>query len=165
MSAPYIVDANFFIQAHRMHYPMDVVPNFWSKIKELAENGLISSIDKVKAELYLNNDGLTEWCKDNLPSDFFCVSDICINEYMLITNWASSMATHYTPAALSEFLDADEADAWLIAFCLSKQGKIVTHEIGDPNGKKRIKIPDACVPFGINCINTIELFRELGERF
>lgn len=71
MSAPYIVDANFFIQVHRMNYPMDVVPNFWSKIKELAEKGLISSIDKVKAELYLNSDGLTTWCKDNLPSDFF----------------------------------------------------------------------------------------------
>lgn len=46
------------------------------------------------------------------------------------------MANHYTPAALSEFLDADEADAWLVAFCLSQQGKIVTHEIGDPNEKK-----------------------------
>ncbi|MET3114076.1 hypothetical protein AAKU52_001809 [Pedobacter sp. CG_S7] len=54
MAAPFVLDSNFFIQAHRMHYPMDVVPSFWLKIKELAKNGIIVSIDKVKDEIHLN---------------------------------------------------------------------------------------------------------------
>jgi len=37
----YILDTNFFVQAHRAHYPFDVFPSFWSKIKELAEAGLM----------------------------------------------------------------------------------------------------------------------------
>ena len=44
----YVVDSNFFIQAHQVHYPMDVVPNFWVKVSELAHNGIIGSIDKVE---------------------------------------------------------------------------------------------------------------------
>jgi len=29
----------------------------------------------------------------------------------------------------------------------------------------RVKIPDAAVPFGIKCVNTIEMFRILAEQF
>ncbi|MVT12288.1 DUF4411 family protein [Chitinophaga sp. ysch24] len=28
-----------------------------------------------------------------------------------------------------------------------------------------IKIPDACLPFGISCLKTIDMFRELEETF
>ena len=44
----FIVDSNFFIQAHRSIYPLDVVQSFWLKVKILSQNGTIVSIDKVK---------------------------------------------------------------------------------------------------------------------
>lgn len=105
MDAPFVLDSNFFIQAHRMHYPMDVVTNFWLKIKELAENGTIVSIDKVRDEILLNKDELSDWCSENLPRDFFKVSDVLINEYIRVSNWANSRSAHYSLAALNEFLD------------------------------------------------------------
>jgi hypothetical protein len=165
MLLPFIVDTNFFIQAYRQHYPFDVVPSFWLKVKELAERGIIMSIDKVKDELYGNNDALTSWCKDNLPADFFKDTTVIISQYSQISNWANSRNDHFTPQALSEFLHADEADAWLVSYALANGNKIITHEVSDPNSKKRIKIPDACSPFNINCLNTIDMFRELGEAF
>jgi hypothetical protein len=67
----YVLDSNFFIQAHRFHYPIDVATGFWSKIRQLAKQGRIISIDKVKKELYHKNDALEDWCKKNLPVDFF----------------------------------------------------------------------------------------------
>lgn len=67
----YIVDSNFFIQAHRSIYPLDIATGFWNKVKQLANTGLIFSIDKVKDELYDKNDELEEWCKNNLPENFF----------------------------------------------------------------------------------------------
>ena len=44
----YVVDSNFFIQAHRAHYPLDVAVSFWAKVKQLAYEGKIISIDNVK---------------------------------------------------------------------------------------------------------------------
>ena len=67
----YLVDSNFFIQAHRAIYPLDVAPSFWKKVKVLATNGNILSIDKVKNEIFQNEDDLKNWCVNNLPSDFF----------------------------------------------------------------------------------------------
>ena len=47
----YLLDSNVFIQAHRMHYPFDVVPSFWKKLVELSNKGIVISIDKVKKEI------------------------------------------------------------------------------------------------------------------
>lgn len=65
---------------------------------------------------------------------------------------------------MAEFLDVNEADAWLIAFAKTNNNIIVTHEISDPQSKKRIKIPDAGFE-PVECVNTIEMFRRLGQTF
>ena len=67
----FLVDSNFFIQAHRAIYPLDVAPSFWNKVKQLAANGNIISLDKVKNEIYQNEDDLKSWCENNLPDNFF----------------------------------------------------------------------------------------------
>ncbi len=163
----YLVDSNFFIQAHRAIYPLDIATGFWKKVKMLATSGTIFSIDKVKNELYNKNDELENWCRGNLPESFFKVSSGIIQEYSHITTWAISKADHYLPNALSEFLDADEADAFLVAYALSDKNNItiVTQEVSQPNRKNRIKIPEPCNEFDIKYINTIEMFRQLGETF
>lgn len=165
MVAPFVLDSNFFIQAHRMHYPIDVVPSFWLKIADLALKGVIVSIDKVKDELHLNKDELTIWCDDHLPKDFFQETDIFIREYIAVTTWVNSKSAHYNISALNEFLDANEADAWLIAYAIANGSRIVTHETSEPNRRNKVKIPDACFPFGVSCLNTIEMFRAIGEQF
>lgn len=165
MEPPFVLDSNFFIQAHRFHYPMDIVPGFWTKVKELAHNGLIISIDKVQDELSLNKDDLSLLCPDNLPADFFKDTTSVVATYGDVSNWAYSKAHHYNAGALNEFLSATEADAWLVAFAKANGNSIVTHEVSQPDGKKKVKIPDACAPFNITCVNTIEMFRHLGVQF
>ncbi len=105
--------------------------------------------------------------KKNLPEDFFKDTDQIFTAYGQVANWAMTKSNHYLPNALSEFLDANEADAWLVAYSLEDVGNriIVTHEKSQPEVKKKIKIPEACAPFKINFVDTIEMFRQLGERF
>ena len=43
----YVVDSNFFIEAHRANYPLDIAFSFWNKVKDLANSKIIISIDKV----------------------------------------------------------------------------------------------------------------------
>ncbi len=161
----YIVDTNFFIQAHRANYPLDVVVTFWEKVKQLANQGSIISIDKVKDEIYQNDDELKEWCIENLPNNFFKDSSEAITEYSQIIQWAVSKSDHYKQRAIDEFLDADEADAWIISFALKTSSIITTHEKSDPQMKKKIKIPEPCNVFGVSFVDTIQMFRQLQIKF
>lgn len=164
----FIVDSNFFIQAHRSIYPLDVVQSFWTKIKSLADNGIILSIDKVKREIYDNSsheDELKIWCETNLPDDFFVNTDSVLQNYIAIVNWTNSMSHHYKNRAIQEFLETDLADPWLVAFAMSNNWTIVTYEKSEPNRQNRIKIPEVCNQFNVRHINTIEMLRELNENF
>lgn len=166
--ALFIVDSNFFIEAHRKTYPFDVVPSFWTKIQQLANSGSIYSCDKVHNEICSGKDVLAGWIGSALPASFFKKSSSVLNEYKNVTKWAAS-SSHYTSTAISEFLAVDEADAWLVAHAINDsiidEIIVVTHEKSDPMLKKRIKIPEACNKFGLRFMNTIEMFRQLGQTF
>lgn len=162
----YIVDSNFFIQAHRAYYPIDVIKSFWIKVKQLAENEKIKSIDKVKHEIYSNashEDELKSWCEENLPDDFFLDTRSSLNDYLDIVIWANSMSDFYKRSAIQEFLVADLADPWLVAHAKANNYTIVTYEKSEPNRRSRIKIPEVCNQFGVRYINTVDLLRELNE--
>lgn len=165
--AVFVVDSNFFIEAHRITYPLDIAIGFWNKVQKLANAGAIVSIDKVKQELYDRNDELEAWCRANLPEDFFKSTAEVMFEYGMVMTWATSKSEHYLPYALKEFLDADEADAFLVAFCLADRSgrKVVTQEVSEPKRKSKVKIPDACIALNVSYVNTIEMFRLLGETF
>ena len=165
--AIYVLDSNFFIQAHRFTYPIDIATGFWNKVKDLAQEGTIVSIDKVKEELYKNNDALKTWCKENLPRTFFKDSSDTMIQYSQVVSWAMSRSDHYQQKAIEAFLDADEADAFLVAFALAdlKNRFIVTQEVSKPQQRNKVKIPDCCKALGVRYLNTIDMFRELGETF
>jgi len=163
----YIIDSNFLIQAHRATYPLDVALSFWNKVKQLALDGKIVSIDKVQKEIYDKNDALEEWCTNNLPETFFKDTSESLLAYANVASWAVSKSNHYMPKALNEFLDADEADAFLIAYALmdSSDRIIVTQEVSQPEIKRKIKIPEACNDLNVTFINVMDMFRQLNEVF
>lgn len=123
----------------------------------------------MKNEIFKNDDELKKWIEDNLPADFFKPTDTqeILTSYAQIANWANSKNDFYVPRAINEFLDYNNADAWLVAYALSlkENGLIITQEISQPNRKNKIKIPDVCDAFNIQYKNTIEMFRSLGEKF
>ncbi len=166
MNRVYVIDSNFFIQAHRVYYPLDVAYSFWQKVKQLARKGKIISIDKVKDEIFDHNDELEKWCKENLPDSFFKDSSSSISEYRQVTAWAISKNDHFLPKALSEFLDANEADAFMVAFVLNNPNNVlVTQEISEPFRKNKVKIPDACIALDVQYLNVMDMFRQLKETF
>lgn len=163
---PFVLDSNFFIQAHRLLYPLDVVVSFWDKVADLANRGVIISIDKVRDEIYGDEDDLENWCRANLPNDFFKQTGTTevLNSYQAAIGWAVSR-NQYLPRALTEFLDDREADAWLIAFAHANALPVVTYEISEPNSQRKVKIPDVCIGLNVTYLNTIEMLRALGESF
>lgn len=122
---------------------------------------------KVRDELYDSKDELKDWCENNLPDNFFKDSSLKITEYLKVSGWALSKKSHYLTNALNEFLNADEADAFIIAYGLSDTANyiIVNQEVSQPDRKNKIKIPEPCISLGVNYLNTIEMFRKLGATF
>lgn len=162
----YVIDSNFLIQAYRVYYPLDIAQSFWLKVKQLAHDGKIISIDKVRNEIFNHNDELEDWCRENLPNDFFKDTSTVMVEYSAVTAWAVSKADHFLPKALNEFLDSDEADAFIVAYVLSNPNfAVVTQEISEPFRKNKVKIPDACIALNVNYLNVMEMFRQLNETF
>jgi hypothetical protein len=127
--------------------------------------GTIISIDKVKNEIYKNEDDLKGWCGTNLPNDFFKDSTEAVTEHGQVASWAYSRRLHYTAGAVTEFLSVDEADAWLVAYGLAlPTGRtVVTYEKSDPRRKNKIKIPEACNHFGVPFLDTVSMLRVLNE--
>ncbi len=161
----YLIDTNVFIQAYKEDYPFDVAVSFWDTIKQLTLDEKIFSIDKVKSELYAQDDDLKMWCETNLPDNFFKESQGAILEYGQLINWAANPVRNYKPEAIQEFSTASVADAWIIACAIKNNTKVVSLEKGGTGKLKRVMIPDACDAFGISCIRTMEMFRELGVTF
>lgn len=165
----YIVDTNFFTQAHRTNYPLDVAASYWKMVKDLANAGQIRSIDKVMDEIYINDDDLKVWCQSHLPNDFFIPTSTpeTINCYKQVINWALGMNHHYKSSAISEFMQDNEADAFLISHALTDVANLtlVTYEIPAPDGKNKIKIPDVCNHFGLTYLKPIEMLRVMGKTF
>jgi len=164
----YLLDTNFFIQAHRSYYPIDVVESFWLRTKKLAIEGHIISIDKVKKEIYENSsheDELKRWCIDNLENDFFHTTEEALSEYIQIVQWVNTRRGQYHNRAIEEFLQADLADPWLVAYAMRNDLVIVTYEKSAPEAKKRVKIPEVCNHFGVRFVDTIQMMRELNSKF
>ncbi len=98
-----------------------------------------------------------------MPNDFFLSTESSVGNYAEIANWANLMKQHYTQNAIDEFLAADLADPWLVAYAVGKDITIVTYEKSEPNRRNRIKIPEVCNQFRVRYINTVEMLRELRE--
>lgn len=163
----HVLDSNIFIQAHRVTYPLDIATSFWNTIKRLAEQEKIASIDKVKDEIYRNDDSLREWIDTNLPEKFFKSTQdpSILNAYGLMAPWAESKADHYQRGAINEFLSFENADTWLIAYCKSTGDILVTQEVSNPQQKRRIPIPEPCTHFGVHYCDMNSMFRSLGVQF
>lgn len=70
--------------------------------------------------------------------------------------------------AQSQFFDyakadfARGADGWLVAYGRAKGCVIATNERFDPNIKRKVKIPNVCQAFSVQCVDTFGMMRALG---
>lgn len=153
----YLLDTNIFIRC-KNEMPMDIFQGFWQKLAEMAQNGLVFSSVKVKEEIDRGNDELEQWCHDNLPNGFFLPFD-ANDEYAFLMRWAKANPV-FSDSAKQEF--AMVADAFLVATAAAYQMKVVTFETSDPNCRRRVKIPDACLAIGVEYCSLNDLLHELG---
>ena len=156
----YLLDANVFIRAKNEHFGFDFCPAFWDWLVAGNANGRVFSVDKVKGELRAGDDELSDWAARQGGGFFLPPPARLPAALQNIVRWLRER--NYEPAGIDNFLQA--ADCGLIAYALADEHSVVTHELGSTS-KKRIKIPDVCAGFGIECLTPFEMLRREGARF
>lgn len=156
----YLLDTNVFIQAKNLHYGFDFCPAFWDWLAEAHEQGRVFSIEKVRDELLAVGDELSEWAQPQ-GAEFFRRPGSADFESLAVTSrWAA--AAGYEPGAVRGFLMV--ADYYLVAQARTGKFTVVTHEVPAASPKK-IKVPDACIALGVECVSPFGMLRRERARF
>lgn len=160
----YLLDANILIEAHKRYYGFDLCPGFWEAMIRQHRVDRVFSIDRVKREIDKSKDKLAEWAKAKAPKAFFKNTDNkeVIEQFARMVAWVQG-ETQYRQEAKDEF--ASVADGWLIAFAKAEGLIVVTDEVFNREIRKKVKIPNVCRHFKIECVNTFQMLRELGILF
>jgi hypothetical protein len=160
----YLLDANVFIEAQRRYYPFDLCPGFWAALLQQHEKKRILSIDRIKKEIEDGGDELAKWVRRIAPSTFFkkTADKGVIDAFRRMVEWVDH-GTQYSEDAKTEF--ARGADGWLVAYAKTNGLVVVTHEVYDPNIKRRVPIPNLCRHFIVDYVDTFKMLKELGIQF
>ena len=156
----YLLDADAFIRAKRLHYGFDFCPAFWDWLIKAHADGSVFSVEKVGYELRAGDDELSEWALDRGNSFFLPPDQATIPALKQVSAWISDK--NYSIQAIDKFLEV--ADYYLVAQALAGKHAIVTHEIPS-NSRCRIKIPNACIGLGIKCLTPFQMLRNERVRF
>ena len=157
----YILDANIFIEAQNRYYGMDFAPGFWAQLAKRAEVRSVVSIDRVKEEVRSDKEpDMNEWIDNDFKIGFLSTNvDSIAGKFAEVMESVQSN-TQYSPHNVAEF--ARGADGWIIASALLGNYTVVTKEKYAPQNSKKVKIPNICEKYGIRCIDTFTMIRELG---
>ena len=156
----YLLDANVFMSASRLHYGFDFCPAFWEWLVESNSAGLVFSIDKVQGEIQAGADELADWSDERGQEFFLRPDEEVLTTLTKVSAWCTGQ--QHEPAAINTFLSG--ADYYLVAHALAHENVVVTHE-KPANSRKRIKIPNVCIALGITCMTPFEMLRRERARF
>lgn len=154
----YVLDTNVFIDAANAYYAFDLAPGYWNFLVQLFDSHHAVSIKSVYDEIDSagDDDPLKDWAKQN-RQHFIAPDSHVVARYQQVMKRAKE---NYEAPAVSEFQRV--ADSWIVAHALANGWVVVTHEKSAPRAKKRIKIPDACVALGVECLNPFMMLRDRG---
>lgn len=140
----YLLDANVFIQARKLHYGFDFCPAFWEWVDRENKTSQVLSVEKVGDELDAGDDDLKDWAAARRGILFMPPDQAMLNSLPIVSAWVTGRS--YTPAAISTFFQV--ADYYLVGRALAHRNILVTHEISEPLSKRKVKIPDVCIGVG-----------------
>jgi hypothetical protein len=165
-SRGYLLDANVFIEASKRYYGFSICPGFWKALIAHHRNNRVFSTDRVRAELADEGDQLSNWSQSDVPDTFFKKThdQAVIAAFQEMVKWVNA-EPQFTPAAKAEFAGLDNADGWVMAYAKSNGLIVVTHEEYAPDAQKKVPMPNVCLEFNVDYVNTFEMLEDLKIKF
>ena len=163
-SSRYVLDSNPFIEAKNRYYGFELCPGFWKGLILQHNNDRVYSIDRVLDELTDAGDELSDWAKEDAPKTFFKKTQdrAVIEMFQRMTTWVNAQP-QFSPAARMEF--ASVADGWVMAYAKVNKLSVVTHEEFASQAQKKVPMPNVCLEFDIEYVNTFDMLKDLNVKF
>lgn len=157
----YLLDANTYIHAKALYYNFDFCPAYWNWLDKEFAKGKVASVEMVADELKAGNDELVDWVKDR-PTHFLACDDVATQKVVAVIT-SDLMQGNYNPQNRDNFLSG--ADPWIIAKAKVMGATVVSHESKITQQGKKVKVPNVCQQYDVQCISTFELLKRLQAKF
>ena len=160
----YVLDANVFIEAKNNYYGFELCPGFWTSLIDLHRAKSVFCIDRICDELCEQDDEIKDWVESRAPDSFFKKTEdqAVVDVFQDMVQWVYR-EDQFFDAAKAEF--ASVADGWVLAYALANDLTLVTHEEYAPEVKRKVPMPNVCIEFDIDYVNTFEMLVDLHVKF
>lgn len=163
----YVLDTSALVQAQKSYYARDIVPAFWSALRDLHASGVVTCVDRVLDEIkqYGNpEDPLTVWAVEEMPASAFpsTSTEQVVEKYTRLIAWVDQQP-RFGLAALDKF--ARGADGWVVAHAWHHGLTVVSMEVSAPQSKTDARMPDVCSAHGVAHVDTYTMLRAVGALF
>ncbi len=150
----YLVDTCSLLELRRV-YPLDVFPSVWDTLGELADKGIMMSVEEVFEELKVHEeDVVTAWAKKHLTMFLPLDEPTQVKAKEILEDHANLLNLRKRKST---------ADPFLIAASITHSCTLVTEE-KPGGGPQRPRIPDVCASYGVRCVKLLDLLRAEGFR-
>ena len=154
----YCLDTNVLINAWNGYYSMQLCPDYWEALSDLADKGIIFCTMEVKREIETIDDALLAWV--NTKPNLF--KEVC-NETQI--QLAKILAVKKYQRLVDSSRGRSIADPWVIAHAIAEKAIVVTKEASTPMDAVRIKIPDVCKELKVPYMNDFQFLEAIGLKF
>ena len=151
----YSIDTSAIIDCWLL-YPPDVFPALWDRLNELIDHGVLIGPEEALRELARKDDEAYRWARGH--------RSMFVPEDPRVQAEARQVLKRY-PRLVDEEKETPDADPFVIALARVQGCSVVTREKLSRNPKERPKIPDVCRELGVQWLNILGMFRELGWKF
>jgi len=138
--------------------------SFWEWLAGQVQVGNVVSPRRVYQEVAENEkhqDELAKWVRHRREKG------LCIVPTRAVQDRVHAIEEHvFTKYTVVEAWDFSKgADPWVIAHSLEDQGVVVTKESDLRSNARKARIPDVCDYFGVRCVDTLEMMKQLKAKF
>lgn len=147
------------LRAEMDRTPLIWRPQFWTILETMSDDGLLACPRMVYDELLGHHDDLANWAREREEAGMFPYPNAAVQrEFERVCTY--TMGRYPDNQTRRRFLD--RADPWVIAHAIVNGGTVVTHEKRNPDVSRKVKIPNVCERFNVNCIDVYQLLRDQG---
>jgi hypothetical protein len=162
----FLLDSNCFIEPSKTCYPFCLVPAFWETLLRGHTGDMIFTLSEVKKEISEKEDAVNDWFnQEEFPDSFVQkATSETIKQYVVMQKWVAQHP-HFSPVEKNKFADK-RTDGYLVAHAKAHNMTVVTLEkFAVETHTKKVKIPNLCQHFAVECINLFEMLKQLNVRF
>lgn len=155
----YLLDANCFIGASQMYYPLDRVPEYWEWVLVEAQAGHIKLPQETYEEVANGHDEISDWAKAN--KDQLLLDEVVDGGKVTVV-----IETGYAPDLSEAEIEKLGKDPILISYGYRNgERTIVSKEVSSPaKTRANRKVPDVCAGLAMACIDDFQLIKLLDFR-